>query len=184
MPPVSVINMILAAFDKRGSDKYGEEAVTQLQHAVQCGHLAIKAGADDRLIAAALLHDVGHILDDGPMPDDCHTNLDDKHEQKGYQFLQQYFGPAVADPVRLHVLAKRYLCTADPGYKKQLSPTSLKSFLDQGGTMSESEMAEFESEPYYHQAMRLRHWDDTAKDPSGVNPPLTDFISHLEASLS
>lgn len=179
-----VINTIFSVFARRGSGRYGEEPVTQLQHAVQCGQLAIQASADDRLVAAALLHDIGHILGHDAMPADCAANLDDQHELKGYRFLQEHFGSAVADPVRLHVRAKRYLCKQDPEYQQGLSPTSLKSFFDQGGAMSAAEMAEFESELYFHDALRLRRWDDAAKDPSAMGPPLVQFARYLQAILT
>ena len=179
-----VVSTIFDAFDRRGSARYGEEAVSQLQHALQSGQLAIQADADDRLVTATLLHDIGHIVGDDAIPENCNSNLDDKHESKGYQFLHEHFGNAVADPVRLHVVAKRYLCTKNPNYQKELSPTSLKSFFDQGGPMSAEEMATFEAEPHFREAIRLRHWDDTAKDPSEVTPQLTQFARYLEASLS
>jgi phosphonate degradation associated HDIG domain protein len=180
---VNVLKTIFEAFQNRGSARYGKEEVTQLQHAVQCGHLAMQAEADDRLVTAALLHDIGHILRGEPMHDDLGANLDDQHELIGCQFLEEHFGSEVADPVRLHVLAKRYLCTEDPSYQDRLSPTSLKSFLDQGGPMSQSEMDQFKHEEHFQAAIRLRHWDDAAKDPSAVSPPLTEFTRYLVASL-
>ena len=178
-----VIRQIFEAFETRGSERYGEEGVTQMQHALQCGHLAIRANANATLIAAALLHDIGHILDEGEMSEDNGENLDDKHESRGYHFLEEHFGKAIADPVRLHVIAKRYLCTKNPDYEKKLSPTSLKSFHDQGGKMSTDDCREFESEPFYREALQLRQWDDTAKDASAVTPSLEDFERYIEASL-
>jgi len=178
-----IVSQIFDAFEQRGSARYGEESVTQLQHALQSGQLAMRAKADAKLITAALLHDIGHILDDGEQREDDGQNLDDKHETRGYQFLTEHFGAAIADPVRLHVVAKRYLCTKNPDYQKQLSPTSLKSFHDQGGVMSPEEIRQFEQEPFYREALQLRHWDDTAKDASAVTPPMEDFATFVEASL-
>lgn len=179
----AVVGQILEAFEKRGSERYGEEAVTQIQHALQSGQLAVRAKANAQLVTAAILHDIGHILGKAEMPDDCSHNMDDKHESKGYQFLLEHFGAAIADPVRLHVVAKRYLCTKEPDYEAKLSPTSLKSYHDQGGRMSPEEMQRFEAEPYYQEAIRLRHWDDAAKEPSAQTPPMKDFVTFIEASL-
>ncbi len=179
----SIVSKIVDAFEQRGSGKYGEECVTQLQHALQSGQFAIRAQADTTLITAALLHDIGHIIGDDDMPVHCDENLDDHHESKGYEFLIEHFGRPVAEPVRLHVVAKRYLCTTNPAYENQLSPTSLKSFHDQGGTMSTEEIQQFENEDFYQDALRLRHWDDAAKDPEAKTPSITDFIPYLQASL-
>ena len=96
-------------------------------------------------------------------------------------FLYARFGDDVAEPVRLHVAAKRYLCTTDPGYKDKLSPTSHKSFIDQGGEMSNDEMREFESSEFFEAAIRLRHWDDTAKDPENVDLTIEQFIPYVRA---
>lgn len=179
----SKVTQILDAFAKRGADQYAGEEVTQLQHALQSGQLAMRANASPKLVAAALLHDIGHILDDPDEPHDGNENLDDKHESRGYQFLAEHFGPHIADPVRLHVAAKRYLCTKNPSYEQHLSATSLKSFHDQGGRMSPAEIEQFEAEPFYREALQLRHWDDAAKDPSAVTPPIEDFAHLIEASL-
>ena len=179
-----VVGQIFDAFKLKGSERYGAEEVTQLQHALQCGHLAIKANASERLIVAALLHDIGHILDDRDMPENCSENLNDQHEFRGHQFLVEQFGNSIADPVRLHVVAKRYLCTKNPDYEKKLSPTSLKSFHDQGGKMSPEEVRQFEDEPAFREAIQLRHWDDAAKDVSMVTPPLEDFATLIESSLT
>lgn len=178
-----IISRIFEAFQKRGNDKYGDEVVTQLQHAIQCADLAKDANQSPQLIVAALLHDLGHILPDSDLPENCQTNLDDKHEEVGHQFLMQYFGPSIADPVRMHVAAKRYLCTKDAKYEQILSPTSLKSYYDQGGPMSPEEMADFESEPHFEQALKLRGWDDTAKSADIPMSELEDFRGLLQDCL-
>ena len=90
--------------------------------------------------------------------------MDDKHEFVANAWLKEHFGPEVADPIRLHVAAKRYLCTRQSSYEDALSPTSRKSYHDQGGPMSPEEMTSFESEPHYREALELRRWDDLAKE--------------------
>jgi phosphonate degradation associated HDIG domain protein len=178
-----VIESILRTFDLRGDLAYGSEAVTQRQHALQSATLAAAEQADSRLVAAALLHDIGHILDAAELPHGIDTDLDDAHEERAYHWLLRHFGPAVADPVRLHVAAKRYLCTVDPGYAGKLSPTSFKSYLDQGGPMNPEERADFEAEPHFEPSLRLRRWDDLAKDPAMATRTIADFRPDLEQAL-
>ncbi len=178
-----VLETIFDTFQAKGSGKYGSEAVSQLEHALQSATLAMEQHAEPWQVVAALLHDFGHIIDDRELPKSDGENLDDQHEQRAYAWLLKNFGAAVADPVRLHVAAKRYLCTIDPGYEKTLSPTSYKSFLDQGGVMDAGELAQFQAEPYYQQALQLRRWDDLAKDPLKATPPIESFVVHLQACL-
>ena len=179
----SVAATIQQVFEERGENQYGSEAVSQLEHALQCGTLAEKAGASRSLVVAAFVHDIGHILDDAPMIEDSEENLDDKHEYRGNAWLREHFGSEVADPVRLHVIAKRYLCTVDPEYIKSLSPTSLKSFHDQGGVMDEGERQRFEEEPYLKEALALRRWDDAAKIPKHPTPSLQHFLDLVREAV-
>jgi phosphonate degradation associated HDIG domain protein len=178
-----VIAKIIETFRARGDEGYGLEAVSQRQHALQAATLAVDGAADEQLVAAALLHDIGHIMGESSLPDSVEENLDDAHERRAHGWLSQHFGPAVADPVRLHVAAKRYLCTVEPAYTKTLSPASLKSFHDQGGLMSDDERTAFEAEPFYREAITLRRWDDQAKDPSLQTQPLEHFVPCLENVL-
>ena len=178
-----VLHVIRDTFESRGHANYGIEEVTQLQHALQSATLAEEAGKNAEAISAALLHDIGHLMHEEHLPEDIESNLDDHHEKRAYAWIKMHFGAAVADPVRLHVAAKRYLCTVDPDYTKQLSPTSYKSFLDQGGTMSEKEKTNFEAEPFYKEALELRRWDDFAKNRNKQTPPFTHFESYLNQVL-
>ena len=178
-----VIEIIVHTFSERGSEAYGLECVTQLEHALQSAQLALNEDAGDALIAAALLHDIGHILDASALPIDIDANLDDRHEERAYEWLVSHFGGAVADPVRLHVPAKRYLCTIEPEYQNALSPTSHKSYLDQGGSMSEAELAQFRAEPHCDAALRLRRWDDAAKVAGLATPRIEEFAPRLRAVL-
>lgn len=175
---------IRTTFISRGNENYGAEEVTQLQHALQCAMLAEEEKADAQQITAALLHDIGHIMHEDVLPDGADQLLDDKHEARAYEWISARFGAIVADPIRLHVAAKRYLCSVDDAYAKKLSPTSYKSFVDQGGTMDEKEIRAFEAEPFFKRAVQLRHWDDLAKVRSKETPALSHFEQYLEASLN
>lgn len=175
-----VVQQIVELFRERGAELYGSEAVTQMQHAIQTAVLAQQEHAEPALVVAALLHDVGHILGHTPLPTDDSQNYDDHHENRAYAWLHEHFGKQVAEPVQLHVAAKRYLCSVDPSYCDKLSPTSLKSYFDQGGPMTTCEQVLFEQHEYYQQALRLRRWDDLAKDPHARMPSIESFVELLQ----
>jgi predicted HD phosphohydrolase len=141
-----IIDEIERLFEKNGASQYGGEAVTQLEHALQAATLAEADGADAQLIAAALLHDIGHLLHD--LPDDAPDNgVDDVHELRAHKWLGKHFGPEVTEPVRLHVDAKRYLCAVEPAYRASLSAPSLQSMELQGGALGADEARKFERRP-------------------------------------
>ncbi|MDX1907211.1 MAG: HD domain-containing protein [Bacteroidia bacterium] len=174
---------ILALFREQGDSLYGGEAVTQLQHALQGATFARRAGASPALVTATLLHDVGHLLHD--LPDDAPDHgIDDLHENLAARFLDEHFGAEVTEPVRLHVAAKRYLCATQPAYLQRLSEPSIQSLALQGGPMNEAEVLEFEALPFYKDAVRLRVWDDMAKDPEMVTDPIEAFIPEIEAAMA
>lgn len=172
---------VIDLFRRHGGSQYGGEAVSQLEHALQAATCAESERASSELIVAALLHDIGHLLHD--LPDDAaDQGLDDRHELLGAQWLEQRFCPAVVEPVKLHVDAKRYLCAIDPAYHSQLSGPSRTSLGLQGGTMSADEVREFEQRPYSKDAARLRRWDEAAKIPLFVTPRIEHFATHLDAA--
>jgi phosphonate degradation associated HDIG domain protein len=176
-PDAPIGSVLSDMVEKHGNDLYGGEPVTQLQHALQCAQLAENEGASAALITAALLHDVGHLLEDDFEDAPAHDE-DRRHEDLGDAFLAKWFGPNVTEPVRLHVAAKRYLCAVDPGYFDALSPMSRHSLMLQGGPMSADEVTEFEANPHYKDAVRLRRWDDRGKDPEMKTATLGYFLSY------
>jgi phosphonate degradation associated HDIG domain protein len=172
----------LRVLRERGDSEYGGESVTQIEHALQCAWLAEQEEASACLIAAALLHDIGHLLH--TLPDDApDAGVDDVHEELGYRYLSKIFGDQVAEPVRLHVPAKRYLCANEQEYLDQLSEPSLVSLKLQGGPMTPSEVEAFERNPFAQDAVRVRRWDDTAKIEGLKTPTLDHFSQYLQASL-
>ena len=124
------IEYIFTLFDHRGDEKYASEQVNQLEHALQTASLAQESQSSPSLVVAALLHDVGHIMSQEALPEDDQMDLHDEHELRAFDFLLAHFGSDVAEPAKLHVAAKRYLCTTDPSYFETLSPTSQKSYDD------------------------------------------------------
>jgi phosphonate degradation associated HDIG domain protein len=175
-----VVDAIFAQFSAHGADAYLGEDITLREHMLQTAAAAERDGATRELIAAALLHDYGHLIHDGP-EDAAEHGVDTEHEEVGFRFLEEHFPDSVVDPVRLHVAAKRYLCAVDPAYLDVLSPASRLSLDLQGGPMSAAEVAAFERLPHYGEACTLRRWDDEGKDPAGTTPPLEHYRDVLEA---
>jgi [1-hydroxy-2-(trimethylamino)ethyl]phosphonate dioxygenase len=180
---MSVIDEVFSLFLDRGQGAYFGEVVTETEHALQCAHLAEGSGAGSELIAAALLHDVGHLLH-GLGEDIAEQGRDGRHEEGGAAWLARHFGPAVVDPVRLHVAAKRYLCAVQPDYHAGLSPASRLSLGLQGGPFTPDEVRRFEQEPWFRSAVAVRRWDDVAKVPGLAVPGLEHYRKHLEAARS
>lgn len=174
----SIIERIFAMFDLHGQDGYGED-VTQLEHALQAAALAQRAGSGDALVVAALLHDVGQLIDDAGWAAERH-GTDALHETVGADLLSRYFPPAVTEPIRLHVAAKRYLCAIEPGYAAQLSRASILSMGVQGGPMSDAEVAHFEAAPFFADGVQLRRFDDAAKMADFPVPDLASYRPLLE----
>jgi phosphonate degradation associated HDIG domain protein len=172
---MDVISKLITLYETQGAEQYGREAVSQVEHALQCAALAEADEADAPLVAASLLHDVGHLIaKHGDNPD-----VDDMHERIGWGFLKDNFGPAVSEPVRLHVEAKRYLCAVDSLYLGILSPASVRSLELQGGRHSPAEALAFERTAFHGDAVNLRRWDDRAKTPGTKTRPFSDYTSIL-----
>ena len=170
---------ILNVYREQGHRHYGED-VTELQHALQCATFAQEAGEPPMIVAAALLHDFGHL---------CHQlgeniaaqGVDARHEEIGYFKLKKLFPAEIADACRLHVPAKRYLCWKEPQYEAELSDASRKSLLLQGGPMLDEEALAFEAEPHARIAVTVRRYDDMGKVTDMMTPDLESFVPLLES---
>jgi len=164
---------ITSLYLNQGAAQYGKEAVTQLQHALQCAHLAEVSGASHELVAAALLHDLGHLIASAAASRAATgrpTGVDDLHQFVAIPFLRGVFPAAVLDPIAMHVDAKRYLCFADAAYHATLSPASQRSLVLQGGPFDQAGAEAFMAKPFASDAVALRRWDDLAKDPAAITP--------------
>lgn len=174
----TIVPVLADMFENQGEGEYAGEAVTIAQHMLQGAHLATQSGADEKIIAAALLHDVGHFTSDLGMygPEDT---IDNHHDDAGAAFLEPFFPAVVVECVRLHVAAKRYLCATDANYFSKLSPASVHTLELQGGPMSEDETAAFEKNPWHKEAVQVRRWDEAGKDPNMVVPSFAAYTDLL-----
>ena len=171
---MDIVPEIFGNLARKGDAMYGGEAVTQLQHALQCATLARAEGVSPDLVVAALLHDYGHLIND----DDAEAaakGRDQFHEEIAADYLARFFPPSVTEPIRMHVPAKRYLCAVEGDYFDSLSPASVHSLAVQGGPFDNGEAKAFIARDFAEDAVRLRRWDDLAKDPAMETAPLNSF---------
>jgi len=174
-----IIALIADIFERRGAEAYAGEAITVAEHMLQTAALAQAEGAPETLVAAALLHDIGHFTSEFGeySPDDTQ---DKYHDEQGAAVLEGFFPPAVTECVRLHVAAKRYLCATDAAYYDTLSSASKHSLRLQGGPMSEPEIDAFRSLRFYQEAVSLRRWDDSGKQVGLRKMTFEEFKPLLE----
>jgi gamma-butyrobetaine dioxygenase len=175
------IQELLDLLSTRGTGAYFGERVSILEHSLQCAYFAEQSHAKPTAVAAALLHDIGHLLHDLP-ENIAEQGKDGGHEEIAAEYLSHWFGEEVIAPVRLHVAAKRYLCATDTSYMSQLSPASIESLNIQGGPMSREEVSEFGALPHATLAVQLRRWDDQAKIPEFRVPVLQHYLPALRAA--
>ncbi|MBC8365335.1 MAG: metal-dependent phosphohydrolase [Actinobacteria bacterium] len=162
---MSAADELEVLMDGRGREKYGE-SVTIAEHSLLTAAAAEQQGLHDTLVAACLMHDVGHWLDE---PDDGYGIHD--HGDLGGDWVAARFDPAVAEPVRLHIEAKRFLCAREPDYHDHLSPASQYTLTKQGGPMSPDEAEAFESRPHADDAVTLRRLEDDHGKLAGAEVP-------------
>lgn len=180
---MSVADEVIELMRRRGSEAYFGEPVSQLEHALEAASIASEAGAKPELIIAALLHDIGHLMHDRG-ENVASEGIDTRHEVAGYQWLLARFGPAIAEPVRDHVAAKRYLCAVEPDYLAKLSPASVESLALQGGPFAPAEARAFEEKLFWRDAVMLRRWDDAAKIPGFPTPGIEHYRVLLDRCAS
>ncbi len=173
------IDQILDLYAARGAEHYGED-VSQSEHGEQCAYHARLDGAGDELVVAALLHDIGHLLQKQGA-DAADRGIDTHHERIGAGFLARGFPAAVTEPVALHVQAKRFLATTQPGYIERLSAASLQSLALQGGPMDDAECAAFRANPHHEAALRLRGYDEMGKVIGASPAPVASYAPLLRA---
>ena len=175
----NIVAFIADIFQRRGADSYLGEPVTMSQHMLQAALLAENARAGDALVAAALLHDIGHYTSEFP-PDAQDQGIDNRHNEAGAAVLAPYFPKSVTDCVRHHVPAKRYLGATDPDYFARLSDASVLTLKLQGGPMDAAEVAAFRRLPNLDDIVRVRVWDDEAKVAGRTTSPFEHYQPLLQ----
>jgi putative nucleotidyltransferase with HDIG domain len=177
------VEEIFTLYDLHGDENYGE-GVTQIMHMMQAANLAEKEGYDDEMVLAAFYHDIGHFLEEG---EDMGIYGKRDHDRLGSEYLiEKGFSPTLAKLVASHVPTKRYLTYADKDYYNNLSDASKNTLKHQGGPMTESEAAEYAADPMIDSFIRIRYWDDQAKetdipvDPADVLKIKAKTIEYLK----
>lgn len=182
--PEAIVQEVFALLNKTGGEQYFGESVTKLEHAEQCAWCASQAGADEELVLAALLHDIGHLLEDANAIRDERIGVVNHDELGEKWLLDRGFSQRLATLVGGHVDAKRYLTATNPQYMLRLSPASKETLVLQGGPMSPAEASSFGNDPALRDILRLRSWDEMAKDPTWDGPRLESYRPALLAHLS
>jgi phosphonate degradation associated HDIG domain protein len=187
---LSPVDLLEALFSSAGAADYLGEPVTVAAHLAQAGALAEAAGAPPALVAAALLHDVGHLRGADASADETELSgrelmagTDNDHGERGAAWLARWLPASVTEPVRLHVTAKRYLCTVEPAYLAVLSQASVYTLSLQGGPLTPAQIRDFEASPYADDAVAVRRWDDQAKDAAAAAPGFAHFRPLLAGLL-
>lgn len=183
-PSTAVVDEVISLLRHSGGEQYFGEPVTKLEHAEQCAWHAQQAGADEELVLAALLHDVGHLIDTELAIRDERVGVVN-HDDVGRQWLlERGFSARLATLVGGHVDAKRYLTATNAAYIERLTPASQETLRLQGGPMDESSAEAFAREPELRDILRLRSWDEMAKDPQWRGLGLESYREMLVRHLS
>lgn len=175
----TIVDFIGDIFHRRGADSYLGEDVTMSEHMLQGAYLAEKSGAEDPVIAAALLHDIGHYTNEFP-EDALEKGVNNYHDSAGADVIKDFFPSLVIDAIRYHVAAKRYLCAVEEDYFRRLSNASVHTLNLQGGPMSADEIAVFRSQPHLETIIQVRRWDDEGKVAGVKTPEFSHYAPMLQ----
>jgi len=177
---MQVIDKIISNFINSKSLYIGEK-VTISEHMIQTAMLAEKAKCDDNLICSSLLHDYGHFILENP-DELVKLNVDGQHENIGYEYLKSFFKKEIVEPIKYHVLAKRYLAK-DKKYYNQLSEASKVSLNLQGGVLNQEECNKFEAQECFKPSILLRKFDEAAKRTDIKMKSIHDYQKLLTSKL-
>jgi 2-amino-1-hydroxyethylphosphonate dioxygenase (glycine-forming) len=180
-----ITNEIMSLFEKYGDEDYDGEPVSQASHMIQCATLAMNKGEDTELVLGAFLHDIGHLLKHEQQTEAMGNYGVVNHEGIGAEYLRtKSFSGRICAVVEKHVDAKRYLVATEPGYREKLSEASLKTLEYQGGPMNKEEVTVFKQQPFFKDIIKVRLWDEQAKDTKAVTLPLNHFAELIREYLS
>ena len=177
---MNIIDQIISSYSNNKSLYIGEK-VTITEHMIQTAMLAEKNNCSSSLICSSLLHDYGHFILENP-DDLVSKGKDGKHEDVGYEFLKKYFVKNVVEPIKYHVEAKRYLAR-DVKYYRMLSEASKVSLKLQGGIMDDKEAKEFEGNEFFEDSIKLRKFDEKAKEADLKIKSINEYKNLLSSKL-
>ena len=175
-----ILDKIISNF-KNNKSLYIGEKLTIPEHMIQSAMLAEKSKSKDDIICSCLLHDYGHFLIENP-DNLVKINKDGEHENIGYEYLKKFFKKEVVEPIRYHVLAKRYLAR-NKKYFNFLSEASKLSLKLQGGLLSDKESREFKKKKYFKNSILVRKFDEAAKKTNIKMKSIDSYLSLLKSKL-
>jgi phosphonate degradation associated HDIG domain protein len=179
--PEQIVEQVFALYGKYGAADYIGEPVSQIEHMSQAAALAQAEGFEEEVILAAFFHDIGHLCADDGEAESMGGMGNVDHEKLGADYLRKLgFSERMAALVECHVIAKRYLTYKDPEYYEQLSEASKTTLGYQGGPMTTGEAATFEAHPDHELYIRMRYWDDKAKE---TNVPVLNIPQLKQMAL-
>ena len=177
---MKIIEKIISNFTNNKSLYIGEN-VTIAEHMIQSAMIAEKSKSKDNLICSCLLHDYGHFIVDDP-DELVRNSKDGKHEDIGYEYLKNFFKKDIVEPIKHHVMAKRYLARENKYYNK-LSEASKLSLKLQGGVLNNKEALIFEKDEFFKDSIKLRKFDEAAKKIGVKIKNISEYKNLLESSL-
>jgi predicted HD phosphohydrolase len=179
---------ITDSFDEASRIRYGESAVTELEHALQCAEHADQAGADEELVFAAMMHDVGRYAVPQELVSDTLQDVEIAdnalgHGERGAQLMENMLPERSLFCIRYHAESKMYLCQTNPNYRAKLSGASVKTLAIQSTNYDQVRLDELYGHQWWPDAIRVRTWDDAAKVKGRITRPLDYWVDRLERFL-
>jgi predicted HD phosphohydrolase len=175
-----ILDKIISNF-KNNKSLYIGENLTISDHMIQSAMLAEKAKCNDSLVCSCLLHDYGHFIIENP-DNLVKNNEDGEHESIGYEYLKTFFNKEIVEPIKYHVIAKRYLARSKK-YFAFLSGTSRTSLKLQGGVLNDKESIEFKKNKYFKKSILVRKFDEAAKKTNIKIKSIDSYKSLLKSKL-
>ena len=177
---MNIIDKIISNFINNKSLYIGEK-VTISEHMIQAAMIAERAKSSSSLVCACLLHDYGHFILEDPN-ELVRKKLDGKHEDIGYEYLKKFFKKEVVEPIKYHVVAKRYLAR-NKKYYNFLSNASKISLKLQGGILNENQSKKFKKKNYFKNSIKLRKFDEAAKKTNIKMKSINNYKNLLISQL-
>jgi 2-amino-1-hydroxyethylphosphonate dioxygenase (glycine-forming) len=171
-----IADEVISLYEKYGNSDYDGEPVSQTSHMIQCAMHAMENTRDIEIVLSAFLHDIGHLLKHDRATELMGSYGVVNHEWLGAQYLQERgFSERICTIIGMHVHAKRYMVTTSSDYAKKLSDASWQTLHCQGGLMAENEISQFKQHPFFYDIIKVRLWDEEAKNPNASLLPLCYF---------